>query len=136
MHFALFLLQSSPDPEQAQKMVMAILAIVPILILVGLVIIVLPFWFIMIDRLGCLGSWTRSFKPHLRDRLPLRALNASKTISGLNAATALQACGASAYSLFTGSREHLSLRRPWLASAGINRPDLSDDRADQGPNQQ
>jgi hypothetical protein len=46
MHFALFLLQSSPDPEQAQKMVMAILAIVPILILVGLVIIVLPFWFI------------------------------------------------------------------------------------------
>jgi hypothetical protein len=46
MHFALFLLQSTPDPDQVQKMVMAVLAIVPILILVGIVIIVLPFWFI------------------------------------------------------------------------------------------
>ena len=59
-----------------------------------------------------MGSWTRSFKPHLRDRLPLRASNASKTISGLNAAAALQASGASVYSLLSAPARTYSFGVP------------------------
>jgi hypothetical protein len=40
------LLQSSPDPAQIQRMVIGMLAILPILILIGLAILVIPFWFI------------------------------------------------------------------------------------------
>lgn len=47
MHLAFFLLQQSPiDPEQARKIAMAFLAILPIFILVCYVVIVVPFWFI------------------------------------------------------------------------------------------
>jgi len=46
MNFALFLQQNSIDPEQAKKIAMIFLGILPIIIIVGLAIVVLPFWFI------------------------------------------------------------------------------------------
>jgi hypothetical protein len=47
MHFALMLLQQSPiDPEQAKHIAMMFLAIMPIVILVGMAIVIIPFWFI------------------------------------------------------------------------------------------
>lgn len=46
MHLALFLLQDSPSPDQIQRLVFAIMAILPILILVALAIIIVPTWFI------------------------------------------------------------------------------------------
>ncbi|MFZ0745585.1 MAG: hypothetical protein WAM85_14330 [Terracidiphilus sp.] len=47
MHLALFLMQnSSIDPEQARKMAMVFLGIMPIFIIVSLAIVILPFWFI------------------------------------------------------------------------------------------
>ncbi len=46
MHFALILMQSTMDPEQAKKMAMIFLAIMPIVYIVFLAIVILPFWFI------------------------------------------------------------------------------------------
>jgi hypothetical protein len=46
MHFALLLFQSQPDPEQIQKIVATILPMIGIFILIGLAIVILPFWFI------------------------------------------------------------------------------------------
>jgi hypothetical protein len=46
MHLALWLQQTSMDPEQARKIAMAVLAILPMIILVGLAIVIVPFWFI------------------------------------------------------------------------------------------
>jgi hypothetical protein len=46
MHFALLLLQDQPDPEQIRRIAMGVLAIMPIIVLVGMAIVVLPFWFI------------------------------------------------------------------------------------------
>ena len=43
---ALLLLQSQPDMQQAQRMAMAILAVLPFLILIGMAIIIIPTWFI------------------------------------------------------------------------------------------
>lgn len=43
MHLALYVMQSQPDPEQIQKMVMAIM---PVVILVALAAVIVPFWFI------------------------------------------------------------------------------------------
>jgi len=40
------LLQSSPDAEQVQKILLAVFTIMPILILLGLAIVIVPFWFI------------------------------------------------------------------------------------------
>ena len=45
LSFAL-LLQSNPDPAQIQRMVIGMLAILPFLILIGLAIMIIPFWFI------------------------------------------------------------------------------------------
>ncbi len=45
MLFALFL-QNSPDPEQVQKMMMAFVPIFFLMILVGMAIVIIPFWFI------------------------------------------------------------------------------------------
>jgi ABC-type transport system involved in cytochrome c biogenesis permease subunit len=47
MHFAMMLLQSQPNQEQIQRMAMTVLAIMPILMLVGLATIIVPFWFIL-----------------------------------------------------------------------------------------
>lgn len=46
MHLALLLLQSQIDPEQARKFAMMFLAVLPVVILVGYVIFIVPFWFI------------------------------------------------------------------------------------------
>lgn len=45
LNFAL-ILQNGPDPAQIQHLVLAMMTILPILILVGLAIIIVPFWFI------------------------------------------------------------------------------------------
>ena len=45
MLLALFL-QNGPDQEQIQKMVFAMMAIFPILFIVGIAIVIVPFWFI------------------------------------------------------------------------------------------
>jgi hypothetical protein len=46
MHLAFFLQQNQVDPEQARKIAMAFLAIMPIFIVVALAILIVPFWFI------------------------------------------------------------------------------------------
>ena len=43
--FAL-LLQGSPDPEQIKHIVLAMMAIIPFIILAGVVIVIVPTWFI------------------------------------------------------------------------------------------
>ena len=40
------LLQDGPDPAQIQHMVIAMMAILPFIILVGLAILIIPCWFI------------------------------------------------------------------------------------------
>jgi hypothetical protein len=46
MHFALSLLQSQPDPAEIQKIVLTFMAIMPIIILIGLAVVIVPVWFI------------------------------------------------------------------------------------------
>ena len=46
MHPIAMILQVGPDPQQMQRMALAILTILPILILVGLIIVIVPCWFI------------------------------------------------------------------------------------------
>ncbi len=46
MHLALALLQNSVDPEQARKIALALMGILPILFLIFVAIITLPCWFI------------------------------------------------------------------------------------------
>lgn len=46
MHLALVVMQNPPDPEQVQKMAMAIMAVMPLFILIGLAIVIVPMWFI------------------------------------------------------------------------------------------
>jgi hypothetical protein len=47
MHLVAFLLQQNqPNPEEAMKMAMALIPMIGIMMLVFLVIIIVPFWFI------------------------------------------------------------------------------------------
>jgi glucan phosphoethanolaminetransferase (alkaline phosphatase superfamily) len=46
MHLAMFLWQNSVDNEQAQKIALAMMALLPIFILVILAIVIVPCWFI------------------------------------------------------------------------------------------
>jgi hypothetical protein len=46
MHLALFLLQSQPSPADIQKAALAIMAIFPIVMIIVLAIVIIPFWFI------------------------------------------------------------------------------------------
>jgi hypothetical protein len=46
MHLALMQLQSQIDREQAKHIAMMFLAILPVIILVGYIIVIVPFWFI------------------------------------------------------------------------------------------
>ncbi|HKF49124.1 MAG TPA: hypothetical protein VKB38_17325 [Terracidiphilus sp.] len=47
MHdLALLLAQSQPDVAQAQKIAIAMMAIMPFIIIIGLAIVIIPFWFI------------------------------------------------------------------------------------------
>jgi hypothetical protein len=41
-----FVLQQGPDADQIQKMMVAMMAILPLIILVCVAIIIIPFWFI------------------------------------------------------------------------------------------
>jgi hypothetical protein len=45
INLALFL-QDRPDPAQIQHMVLAMMAIIPFIILIGAVVVVIPTWFI------------------------------------------------------------------------------------------
>ena len=46
MHPALLLLQNQMDPEQVRKIALMFLGILPVIILVGYIVIIVPFWFI------------------------------------------------------------------------------------------
>jgi intracellular septation protein A len=46
MHLALFLLQNTPSQADIQKMAIAIMTIMPILMIVGLAVVIIPFWFV------------------------------------------------------------------------------------------
>jgi hypothetical protein len=46
MHFVALLLQSHPDPQMVKQMVIAMMTILPLIILAGLIIVIVPFWFI------------------------------------------------------------------------------------------
>ncbi|MDE3062589.1 MAG: hypothetical protein KGJ51_05970 [Acidobacteriota bacterium] len=45
-NLAFFAMQTQLDPQQAQKLAMAILAIMPLFIIVALAIVIVPVWFI------------------------------------------------------------------------------------------
>jgi hypothetical protein len=47
MHALALILQSQPDPAMAQKMALAFLAFIPIVIAVSLAVVMVPFWFIL-----------------------------------------------------------------------------------------
>jgi hypothetical protein len=47
MYFATILMQNSVDSEAVQKAMVAFFAIMPIIILVGLAIVIVPSWFIL-----------------------------------------------------------------------------------------
>jgi hypothetical protein len=47
MHLALFLQQTpNVDPAEIQRIVLAVMAILPLLIIIGMAIVIVPFWFI------------------------------------------------------------------------------------------
>ncbi len=46
MHLALFLLQGTPDQAMIGKMALAFVAILPIVLVVGLALVIIPSWFI------------------------------------------------------------------------------------------
>ncbi len=46
MYLALLAMQNQPDPEQIRRTVMALLAVMPLFILTGLAIVIVPMWFI------------------------------------------------------------------------------------------
>jgi len=47
MQFLAFLLQNQPDPEAIRHFVMVAMALIPVIIAVCLVIVIVPFWFIL-----------------------------------------------------------------------------------------
>ena len=47
MHFVALCLQSQPDPEAIRGILLAMAAIIPIIILVSIVIVMVPCWFIL-----------------------------------------------------------------------------------------
>jgi uncharacterized membrane protein len=46
MHLLALLLQDRPDPEMIRRMVMAMMAMIPLFILVGIAVVIIPCWFI------------------------------------------------------------------------------------------
>ena len=46
MHSLLALLQSAPDQEAIQRMIIGLMAVMPIIFAVGLAVILVPLWFI------------------------------------------------------------------------------------------
>ena len=47
MHSIALLLQDAPNQEAIQRMVVAMMAIIPILIVIGIAIVMIPAWFIL-----------------------------------------------------------------------------------------
>ena len=47
LSLALFLQQTQPDPEAVKGIILAMMAIIPIIILVAIVIVMVPCWFIL-----------------------------------------------------------------------------------------
>ena len=47
MQCVAFLLQNQPDPEMVRHLAMIMLAIIPFIILLAIVIVMVPFWFIL-----------------------------------------------------------------------------------------
>ena len=47
MHLVALFLQSQPDPQQIQKLVLTVLTVLPFIILICLAIVIVPFWFIL-----------------------------------------------------------------------------------------
>ena len=47
MHYVALMLQNRPDPEMVRHIVIAMLAILPIIFLVVIVIVMVPCWFIL-----------------------------------------------------------------------------------------
>jgi hypothetical protein len=46
MHFLAFFLQNQPDPEAIRQALMVMMAVIPIVIIVCLAVVLVPFWFI------------------------------------------------------------------------------------------
>ena len=46
MHFVALFLQSQPDAETAKGVLLAMMVIIPLIILIALAIVIVPFWFI------------------------------------------------------------------------------------------
>jgi hypothetical protein len=46
MHFALLLLQTPPNPEQAARIMAAVLPIIAVVTIMALIVFIVPFWFI------------------------------------------------------------------------------------------
>ncbi|MGD0912431.1 MAG: hypothetical protein ABR928_11070 [Terracidiphilus sp.] len=46
MHLMILLAQAQPDQAMVQQMVVAMMAILPIIILISLAVIIVPFWFV------------------------------------------------------------------------------------------
>jgi hypothetical protein len=46
MNFAMLLFQNQPDSAEIQRIVLAFIAVMPIFILVGLAVVIVPVWFI------------------------------------------------------------------------------------------
>jgi uncharacterized membrane protein YhaH (DUF805 family) len=47
MHFVALMLQDGPNQEAIQKLVVAMIAIIPLLIIIGIAIVMVPCWFIL-----------------------------------------------------------------------------------------
>ena len=47
------ILQTTPDPAQIQHIVMAMMAILPVIILVFLAIVITPYWFCLLYTSRC-----------------------------------------------------------------------------------
>lgn len=47
MHLVALLLQSQPDAQQIQRMIVAVATLIPLLIVIGIAIIMVPCWFIL-----------------------------------------------------------------------------------------
>ena len=47
MHSIALLLQDAPNQEAIQKMVVAMMAIIPLLIFIGIAVVMIPAWFIL-----------------------------------------------------------------------------------------
>ena len=118
MHLLALFLQSQPDPEMVRRIAMTMLAIIPIIILVAIVIVMVPFWFILKKAgfspwlsLLCIVPSLGNADPALRPclcRVEGRARTPDGLAAALSSAAALSAAAVSA---------------PGLSCAGVSSTD-------------